>query len=199
MHPSPPEPPAAVVAFLLGGCRLSPDVFAAVLRELASEDMVRFGMDASGTQVIGPGAPSPRSGRSLLPFEDAMLGRLRTRTGGRAGIPLWVLLSDDGDGYGRWQQMQAQLGREAQRAGLAVRSAGKGAWQTALALAVLAACTAVVVYQVAPKAGLDATAAAVVVGFLAVVVLPLSMWRWRLTPTGATAVAQWRQSGGSPR
>jgi hypothetical protein len=182
---------------LLGGCKLSPDVFAVVLRELASEDMVRFGMDASGTQVIGPGAPSPRSGRSLLPFEHAVLGRLSARVRGRAGIPLWVLLGDNGDGYDRWQRMQAaQLGREAQRAGLAVRSAGKGVWQTALALAVLAACAAIVVYQVAPKAGLDATAAAIVVGFLAVVV-PLSMRRWRLTPTGAATVAEWRRSSGS--
>lgn len=119
-----PELPPPVIAFLLGRCKLSPrETLVGCLRELAAEGLVRLETDASGTPVVALGADSPRSGRALLPFEAVALDRARRRAGRLTRIPLSALLADDGDGYKQWRRRQAdELGQQAARAGLAVKS-----------------------------------------------------------------------------
>jgi hypothetical protein len=190
------EMPRPVVAFLLAGCKLRPhEALAGCLRELADEGLVRYQTDGAGVPVISLGADSPRSGRPLLEFEQVALARVRGRTGRMGGVPFSALVSDDGDGYKNWTaRQQEELGQEASRAGLAVKSSPKGSWRIVLTLAAAAICTVLVVHGVNWKTG-DHIAPPVLSFAFLVLLVPLFLRRWRLTPDGAEAVASWRRAG----
>ncbi len=190
------ELPQPVVAFLLNDCKLAPkEALVGCLRGLADEGLVRFETNDGGTPIISLGADSPRSGRALLPFEDVALARVRTRAGRLARVPLSALLSDDGDNYKDWTRRQGdELGQEAQRAGLAVKSPPRGIWRVILWLIAVSIGAVVVVHVIDWKAG-DAIAGPVAsVAFLSLFV-PLFIRRWRLTPDGAAAADSWRRDG----
>lgn len=190
------EVPRPVAAFLLDECKLKPrEALIECLRELADEGLVRYETDATGMPVISVGADSPRSGRPLLRFEQVALERVRTRARQLARVPFSALVSDDGDGYENWaKEQQDELGQEARKAGLAVKTAPKGSWQAVLSLAAVAVGAVVSVHTVDWKAG-DAIAGPVLTAAFLVLFVPLCLRRWRLTPKGAAAVGAWRRAG----
>jgi hypothetical protein len=190
------EVPRPVVAFLLGGCKLRPrDALADCLRELSDEGLVRYQTDPAGLPVFSLGADSPRSGRRLLAFEQVALARVRSRAGRMGRVPYSALISDDGDNYKDWtRRQQEELGREAERADLAEKSAPKGSWQVAAALAVAAVAAVVIVHAVDWKVADKIAPPVIVAGFLALLV-PWFLRRWRLTPEGTAAVEAWRRAG----
>jgi hypothetical protein len=190
------EVPRPVIAFLLGSCKLRPsEALAGCLRELSDEGLVRYETDPTGMPVFSLGADSPRSGRPLLTFEQVALDRVRTRAGRMGRVPYSALVSDDGDNYKKWTaRQQDELGQEAQRAGLAVKSAPRGSWRGVLRLAAVAVAVVVIVHGVDWKIGDHIAPPLLGVAFLALLV-PLLLRRWRLTPEGTAAVGAWRRAG----
>lgn len=190
------EVPRPVLAFLLDGCRLKPhEALAECLRELAEEGLIRYETDAGGIPVIGLGADSPRSGRPLLRFEQVALARVRARAGRVSRVPLSALASDDGDAYQDWaRQQEEELGEEARRAGLAVKSAPRGSWRAVLSLDAVAVGAVAAVHAIDYKAG-DHIAGPVLLAAAAALLVPLFLRRWRLTPEGARSVSSWRRAG----
>jgi hypothetical protein len=191
------ELPSPVVAFLVNRCRLSlRHALVGCLRELDKEGLVRFEAIAGGMPVVSLGSDAPRSGRSLLAFEEVALARVRTRAGRQVRVPLSVLLSDDGDDYKHWAKQQIdEIGEEAKRAGMAAKSFPRYAWRVVFAAIAVAICAAIVVRVIDPQAA-GAVAGAVVAGGVVVLCLPLFFRSWRLTPAGAAAVDSWRRDGG---
>jgi hypothetical protein len=190
------EVPRPVVAFLLGGCKLRPrDALADCLRELSDESLVRYETDPAGLPVFSLGADSPRSGRPLLAFEQVALARVRSRAGRMGRVPYSALISDDGDSYKDWRRrQQEELGREAERADLAEKSAPKGSWLVAGTLAALTETAVVILHSVDWKLADRIAPPVIVAGFLMLLV-PWFLRRWRLTPEGAAAVEAWRRAG----
>ncbi len=185
-----------VVAFLLGDCKLPPhEALTGCLRELADEGLVRYETDAAGMPVISLGAHLPRSGRPLLTFEQVALARVRARAERLPRVPFSALVSDEGDDYKNWvKEQEEELGQEARRAGMAVKSSPRGRWQTVLSLALGAVVAVVAVHTVDWKTG-DAIAGPVLTAALIALFVPAFLRRWRLTPDGAAAVAAWRRAG----
>ena len=199
------ELPRPVVAFLTGRCRIPlRRALVTCLRDLDKEGLVRFGADAGGTPVISPGAArEPWSGRSLLPYEEVALERVRTRLGQRPTVPLSALLSDDGDDYKHWAKRQVnEIRLEARRGGLATRAFPARTWPVAFSLIAMAIGAAIAVHVTDPKAARGVTDAAVAVVLL-LLCAPFFLFRWRLTAEGAAAVDSWRRDGqgmaGTPR
>ena len=188
--------PRPVVAFLLGGCKLKPhEALTGCLRELADEGVVRYETDAAGMPVISLGAQAPRSGRPLLPFEEVALARVRARAARLPRVPFSALVSDDGDDYKNWvREQEEEIGQEARRAGMAVKSSPRGSWQAVLSLALGAVVAVVAVHTVDWKAG-DTIAGPVLTAAFIALFIPLCLRRWRLTPEGAEAVTAWLRAG----
>lgn len=191
------ELPRPVTAFLLAGCKRKPrEALIDCLRELADEGLVRYETDLAGLPLISLGADRSRSGRPLLPFEQVALARVRNRAGRQSLVPFSALVSDDGDDYANWvRQQRDELGQEAQRAGLAAKSAPRGSWRLTLSLAAMASAAVLAVHTVDWKAG-DAIAGPVLSAALLALLIPLFLRRWRLTTDGAAAVGAWRHDGG---
>lgn len=190
------EVPRPVVAFLLGDCKLKPhEALTGCLRELADEGLVRYETDAAGMPVISLGAQAPRSGRPLLSFERVALARVRARAARLPRVPFSALVSDEGDDYKNWvKEQEEELGQEARRAGMAVKSSPRGSWRVVLSLVALAVGTVVTVHTVDWKAG-DTIAGPVLAAAFIALFVPLCLRRWRLTPEGGEAVASWRRAG----
>jgi hypothetical protein len=191
------ELPSPVVAFVVNRCRLSlRQALVGCLRELDKEGLVRFEAVAGGMPVASLGADAPRSGRSLLPFEEVALARVRTRAGSQFQVPVSALLTDDGDNYKHWVSRQIdEIGQEARRAGLAMKSFPRYAWRVVVSSIAVAICAAIVVRVQDPKAA-GAVAGAVAAGSSVLLCVPLFFRRWRLTPEGAAAVDSWQRDGG---
>ncbi len=185
-----------VVAFLLGDCKLPPhEALTGCLRELADEGLVRYETDAAGMPVISLGAQVPRSGLPLLTFEQVALARVRARAERLPRVPFSALVSDEGDDYKNWvKEQEEELGQEARRAGMAVKSSPRGSWQAVLSLALGAVVAVVAVHTVDWKTG-DAIAGPALTAALIALFVPAFLRRWRLTPDGAAAVAAWRRAG----
>jgi hypothetical protein len=190
------ELPRPVVTFLLNECRQKPhDALVECLRELADDGVVRYETDAAGLPVFRLLAQAPRSGRPLLPFEEVALRRVRKRAGRLGLVPFSALITDEGDDYEEWaKQQQEELGQAARQAGLAVKSAPRGSWRITLALIAVALGTVLYVHTVDWKLGDRIFAPVLIAAFLALFV-PLCLRRWRLTPTGGTAVDSLRSYG----
>ena len=199
MQPSPLDLPPGLVAFLLSDCKYAPDVVAGAVLEFASEGVVSFEQQPGGGPVIRPAADSPQSGRSLLPFEQLVIDRVRMRAGARGGVPLAVVISDDGDDFEEWRKkLTDALGQQAKRAGLAKYSAGPNVWWVILAMVVALVVAVVAVDQVHPKSVRPLEmAGAPLVAVLALIV-PLLMARWRLTDRGVGVAAWYRRRGDRP-
>src|SRR5215469_17045161 len=193
------ELPRPVVTFLLRECRQQPrDALIECLHELAADGVVRYETDA-GRPAFSLVAQAPRSGRPLLPFEEAALARVRKRAGRLGHVPFSALVTDEGDDYQNWaQQQQEELGQAARQAGLAVKSAPRGSWRVTLALIAVAVGTVLVIHADNWKLGDHIAGPVLTVAFLSLLV-PLSLRRWRLTPAGIAAV-RWLRStdGGGP-
>jgi hypothetical protein len=191
------ELPRPVVTFLVSGCKLSlRQAFVGSLRELDKEGLVRFEPDAGGTPVLSFIASEPRSGRSLLPFEEVALERVRTRSGTQGRVPLSAVLSDDGDEFGAWASRQIdEIAQEARRAGLARKRLPRHTWAVILPLIAAAIGAAIVVHGMHPK-GSGGVIGGAVVAALVLLFFPIRLYRWRLTPEGTAAVDSWRRDGG---
>src|SRR5215469_8447233 len=192
------ELPRPVVTFLLRECRQQPrDALIECLHELAADGVVRYETDA-GRPAFSLVAQAPRSGRPLLPFEEAALARVRKRAGRVGHVPFSALVTDDGDDYENWaKQQQEELGQAARQAGLAVKSAPRGSWRVTLALIAIALGTLLYVHTVDRKLG-DNIFWPVLIGAWIALCVPLSLRRWRLTPAGAAAVDYLRPYGFGP-
>jgi hypothetical protein len=194
------ELPRPVVTFLLNECRQEPrDALIDCLRELAADGVVRYETDAAGLPTFSLIAQAPRSGRPLLPFEEAALARVRKRAGRLGLVPFSALVTDEGDDYKNWaEQQREELGQAARQAGLAAKSAPRGSWRVTFALIAVALCTVLVVHAVDWKAGDTMFWPVLVAAFLGLFV-PLWLRRWRLTPAGGAAVDSLRVAGyGAP-
>jgi hypothetical protein len=193
------ELPRPVVTFLLRECRQEPrDALIECLRELAADGVVRYETDAAGLPTFSLVAQAPRSGRPLLPFEEAALARVRKRAGRLGRVPFSALVTDEGDDYENWaQQQQEELGQAARQAGLAVKSAPRGSWRATFALIAVAICTAAYVHAVDWKVGDEVFAPVLIASFLALFV-PLCLRRWRPTPAGVAAARSLRAYGYGP-
>jgi hypothetical protein len=191
------ELPRPAVTFLVSGCRISlRQALVGALRELDKEGLVRFEPDQGGTPVVSLSAGQSRSGRSLLAYEVVALERLRRRTGTQGNVPLSALLTDDGDDYDSWAKRQVdEVAQETRRAGLARKRLPRHTWGAILPLIAAAICTAIVIHGIHPK---DTGAASGVAAMAAVALLcvPIRLYRWRLTPEGDAAVDLWRRDGG---
>jgi len=186
--------PPAVVAFLLGDCRWSAEVVTRVLLELADEGVLRFGPRAGGAPAISLTA-EPQSGRSLLLFEQIMLERISIRAAGRTGVPLPVLISDDGDDFTNWRRrLTDAIGWEAEQAGMSRNWPGKIVVRMALVLTPAIMAATIVAHQVGRTAAhvMLPIAVCAVPSLLAIL---FAMTRWRLTPLGAEAAERWRRAG----
>jgi len=192
------ELPRPVVAFLVNRCRLSlRQALVSCLRELDAEGLVRFEVVGGGMPVVTLGGDKPRSGRSLLPFEEVALARVRTRAGRQFQVPLSALLTDDGDDYKSWAKRQIdEIAQEAGRAGLARKTFPRYIWRVVLVTIAAAICAAIAVWVVDPKAAHGVTDG-VFFGSVTLLILPLFFRRWRLTPPGTAAVDLWRRDGGN--
>jgi hypothetical protein len=190
------ELPRPVVTFLMNGCKQEPrDALIECLRGLAEDGVVRCETDAAGLPAFRVLSWPPRSGRPLLAFEEVALVRLRKRANRLGSVTCSALVTDDGDDYQSWAQLQREeLGQAAQQAGLAVKSARKGSWLFTFGLIAAAACTVLVVHGVNWKAG-DKIAWPVFTGSFLLLLVPLFLRRWRLTPAGVAAVASVRSTG----
>jgi hypothetical protein len=194
------ELPRPVVTFLLDECRQEPrEALIECLRELAADGVVRYETDAAGLPTFSLLAQAPRSGRPLLPFEEAALARVRKRAGRLGRVPFSALVTDEGDDYKNWaQQQREELGQAARQAGLAVKSSPRGSWRVTFALIAVVLCTVLLVHAVDWKVGDKILAPALIAAFLGLFV-PLWLRRWRLTPAGAAAVDWLRAAGyGAP-
>ncbi|HEX9109351.1 MAG TPA: hypothetical protein VF832_19045 [Longimicrobiales bacterium] len=92
------------------------------------------------------------------------------------------------------REQQEELGQEARRAGMAVKSAPRRSWRIAASLSALAVATVLAVHTADRKAG-DTIAVPVLSAAFIVLWIPLCLRRWRLTAEGAAAVAAWRRAG----
>jgi len=196
MQPSPPDVPAGFIAFLFNDCLYSAEVAARCVLGLADEGVLRAEPGPGGALTISLAAASPVSGRTLQPFEEVTLDRIRSRTARRADVPLSVLLSDDGEDYDVWRGRLADaLGDEGKRTGLTTQAASKDMWYVWLGLTVVAGIITLIAYQFSASAAKDALG----FGGLAVVAVLLTMFSkggWRATRYGA-AVATSRRKPGS--
>jgi hypothetical protein len=190
------ELPRPVAIFLLNDCRQEPrDALIECLRELAADGVVRYETDAAGRPTFSLAAQAPRSGRPLLPFEEAALARVRKRAGRLGRVPFSALVTDEGDDYKNWaEQQREELGQAARQAGLAVKSAPRGSWRATFALIAVAVCSDLYIHAAGLKAGDKIFWPVLVAAFLALFV-PLWLRRWRLTPAGAAAVDSLRVAG----
>ena len=196
MQPSQPDVPLGLIAFLLNDCLVSAKVAARCVLGLVDEGVLRAEPGPGGALMISLAAASPSSGRTLRPFEEVTLDRIRSRTARRADVPLSALLSNDGEDYDVWRERLADaLGREGERTGLTTRAASKDMWYVWLGLTVLVGLIILVAFQFSVKAGKYALG----FGGLAVVALLLTMFSkggWRATRHGAQ-VAAWRWPPGT--
>jgi hypothetical protein len=198
MQQSPPDLPIGLIAFLLNDCWYSAEVATRCVLGLADNGVLRAEPGPGGALTISLATASPLSGRTLQPFEEVTLDRIRSRTARRADVPLSVLLSDDGEDYNVWRgRLTDALGREGRRTGLTTRAASKGVWYVQLAVTTVIVLIALGAYQISVKDGQNALA----LGGLAVLLALLGILfadDWRPTRKGAAVAALWRQPGSHP-
>jgi hypothetical protein len=193
-----PELPSAIVTFLLDDCKYSDEVVAGCVLELVGEGVLLSVPGPDGALTVSLGGASPPRGRRLLAFEKVVLDRVRRRDAGPAGVPLPVLLSDDGDDYRQWRKrLTGALGREGKKAGLAMRRASNDQWWVMLVLTIIFGGGGLLAYFSFGKAGQGFAN----FGGLAVLLCLISVLvphDWRLTSKGAAFADQWRGQGGGP-
>jgi hypothetical protein len=195
MRTNPADLPPGLAAFLLNDCKFSSEVVSRCLLELAAEGVVRLDSQPDGPPLVSLAEASPRTGRELLPFEDALLPRIGERTR-LAPVPLTVLFGDDGDEFTRWRkQVTEALSAAAKQERLARVWPGRRA--LVISLSIMAGALAVGIGSLLrPGDGPTVPITALYIVAAGFTVL----WTYRrLRPTAAgRAAANWWRNRGGP-